>query len=247
VNAVYDGIGTEYSTHRVPDARWERQIADAIGDARTVVNVGAGTGSYEPRRAGTVALEPSSVMISQRPIGAAPVVQGRAESLPFSDDAFDVALAILTVHHWHDAGAGLAELGRVSIRQVVVTWDPERYRRFWLPRDYLPEIYEREARLATLGTIVAELRDPRVTTLPVPADCTDGFGGAYWRRPEAYLDPRVRSAISGIALLDREVVDAAVARLRDDLASGRWHDRNADLASLDSLDLGYRLVVAGAG
>jgi SAM-dependent methyltransferase len=196
---------------------------------------------------GVVALEPSSVMIAQRPAGAAPVVQGRAESLPFPNATFDVGLAILTVHHWHDARAGLAELRRVSTRQVVVTWDPEHHRAFWLQRDYLPEIYQRESRLATLDTVVTELREPQVRTLRVPADCTDGFGGAYWRRPDAYLDPNVRAAISGIALLDPDLVDSAMARLRDDLASGRWQDRNADLASLDSLDLGYRLVVAGAG
>lgn len=126
-----------------------------------------------------------------------------------------------------------------------MTWDPRAYADFWLVRDYLPEIHVRESRLATLNAIVDALDHPVVTTLLVPADCTDGFGGAYWQRPAAYLDPDVRSSISGIALLDQAVVDAAMLRLDDDLAAGRWHERNAALARLDAVDLGYRLVASG--
>jgi hypothetical protein len=247
MSAVYDGIGVGYAAQRRPDPRWERAIHAALGDARSVVNVGDGSGSYEPRASGTVAVEPSSVMIAQRPDDAAPVVRGRAESLPFPDGTFAASLAILTVHHWTDIGRGLGELRRVASRHVIVTWDPDLFAPFWLVRDYLPEWYERESSLATMATIAAAFDDPTIVPLPVPADCTDGFGGAYWRRPEAYLDPRLRASISGLALLDQEVVDAAMARLGIDLETGRWYERNAGILDLDELDLGYRLVVADAG
>lgn len=244
MSAVYDGIGVGYADQRRPDPRWERTIHVALGDARTLVNVGAGTGSYEPRDHATVAIEPSPVMLAQRPRGSAPAVQGVAEDLPFRDGAFDASLAILTVHHWADATRGLAELRRVARRHVILTWDPDAFADFWLVRDYLPEWYERESSLATLAMISATFGDPTIMSLPVPADCSDGFGGAYWRRPAAYLDPRVRASISGLALLDQARVDSALTRLATDLERGRWHERNAGILELSELDLGYRLVVA---
>ncbi len=184
-------------------------------------------------------------MIGQRPLLAAPVVCGTAERLPFADAAFDVALAIFTVHHWTDPATGLAELRRVARKQVVVTWDPDVFaERFWLVRDYLPEIASHDAKLATLDTVVAHLRHSVVDPLPVPEDCTDGFLGAYWKRPSAYLDPAVRGAASGLALLDRRVVSAAMDRLRTDVATGRWHARYAEMNELREIDLGYRLVIA---
>lgn len=243
--AVYDRIGTGYAPHRRPEPRWASRIRAALGDARHVLDVGAGAGSYEPRDRQVVALDPSRTMLAQRPPGAAPAVRGRAEALPFPDRAFDAALAVLTIHHWSDPAAGLSELRRVAARQVVVTWDPAIFReRFWLVRDYVPEAAEREAPVATLASAIEHLEADRVEALPVPHDCADGFFGAYWRRPEAYLDPGVRGAISGLALLDAAIVADAMERLRDDLASGRWHERYRELETAAELDLGYRVVVA---
>src|SRR2546428_8304106 len=151
-----------------------------------------------------VGVEPSQIMIRQRSSSAAPVVRGVAERLPFLDGAFDVALAVLTVHHWSDPSAGLAEMRRVSRKQVVVTWDPDVFaRQFWLVRDYLPEAAGRETQLATLATVVTHLGPATTAVLLAPDDCTDGFFGASWKRPYAYLDATVRGAISGLALLDR--------------------------------------------
>jgi len=220
-------------------------IHAALGDARTILNVGAGTGSYEPRDRSVIALEPSQTMIDQRPLAAAPAVRGTAEGLPFPDNSFDAALAIFTVHHWPDPARGLAELQRVSRRQVVVTWNPQLFaERMWLVGEYLPEIYEREITLATEATVVALLGSTRTEILPVPFDCSDGVLGAYWRRPEAFLDPAVRLASSGIALLDQDTVEHAIAQLGRDLQRGVWNDRHHDLLHETELDLGYRLVIA---
>ena len=241
----YDQIGTDYASVRRPDSRWVARIHQALDGHRTLVNVGAGAGSYESRFMSVVRVEPSQVMIRQRSSSAALVVCGVAEQLPFLDGAFDVALAVLTVHHWSNPGAGLAEMRRESRKQVVVTWDPDVFaQQFWLVRDYLPEAAERETQLATLATVLAHLRPTTIEMLLVPGDCTDGFFGAYWKRPHAYLDASVRGAISGLALLDRSVVSAALGRLKVDLDQGRWHARYAELMELGEIDLGYRLVVA---
>ena len=244
----YDSIGLGYRAVRRPDPRIARQIRAAIGDAASVVNVGAGSGSYEPRDVLTVAVEPSPVMIAQRGPATAPVVRGTAEALPFDELGFDVAMAVHTVHHWADPMAGLAEMRRVSRRQVVLTWDPVfRVQRFWFARDYLPQALHRERTLATVTTVVAAL-GPTALVEPIllPADCADGFYGAYWARPDAYLDPSVRAAISVLALADPALVADAVRRLEADLRSGAWAERNAELLGLASFDAGYRLVIAGA-
>jgi len=192
-----------------------------------------------------VAVEPSQAMIMQRPLSAAQVVRGVAEHLPFLDGAFDLALAVLTVHHWSDPGAGLAEMRRISRKQVVVTWDPDIFaRKFWFVRDYLPEVAEREAKLATLAMILEHLGPATIEALPVSDECTDGFFGAYWKRPHAYLDATVRGAISGLALLDQGVVLSAIERLKRDLNHGRWHARYSELMNLHEIDLGYRLIIA---
>ncbi len=241
---VYDRIGRGYAAHRIADPRWQAAVAAAVGDAATVANVGAGAGSYEPARRTTVAVEPSSEMIGQRPAGAAPAVRGVAEALPLRDGAADVGLAVLTTHHWHDPAAGLRELRRVSRRQVVVTWDPAVAARFWLVTDYLPEIRDHDERLAPLAVVRAGLAPAVVSPLPVPRDCSDGVLAAYWARPEAYLDPGVRGSISGLALLPTAVVERAVGRLAADLASGAWHARHGHLLDGSDLDLGYRIVVS---
>jgi hypothetical protein len=191
-----------------------------------------------------MAVEPSGVMIAQRPSDAAPVVCARAEALPFRDNAFDVALAIFTVHHWRDVTRGLKELMRVSGRQVVMTWDPVFFAaNYWFERDYLPGGPQEEGP----GTLKAVCRalgpDVRVEPVLVPNDCTDGFYAAYWARPELYLDPGIRQGISAFVLEDQQRVQDALNRLSDDLASGAWSERYAWLTDLRELDVGYRLVI----
>jgi SAM-dependent methyltransferase len=243
---VYDRIGRGYVGSRRADPRIARAIAAALGDARSVVNVGAGTGSYEPADRVVVAVEPSAEMIRQRPREAAPAVRAVAERLPCRDGAFDAALAVLTVHHWRDAAAGLAELVRVTRRRVVIlTWDPARRVGFWLTDEYLPALLELDVpRFPTMSAIRRSVPRMEAHTVPIPHDCLDGFLGAFWRRPEAYLDPNVRRAISGFAQLPSGEVDAGVARLEADVRSGRWDERFGHLRAQDTLDLGYRLIIA---
>lgn len=242
--AAYDRLGVGYARHRRPDPRVATRIETALADARTVVNVGAGAGSYEPADRVVVAVEPSNVMLAQRPAGSAPAVRAVAEQLPLREKSFDAALCVFTVHHWSDAEQGLCELARVvRDRMVFLTWDATAQRSFWLIDDYLRGTEDATAFSdpRDLGSI---LRVERVAPLPVPADCTDGFYCAYWARPEAYLDPDVRAAISVFHLLDPAVCDRAVAQLRADLESGAWDARHGHLRERDELDVGYRLVVA---
>jgi SAM-dependent methyltransferase len=209
-----------------------------------VLNVGAGTGNYEPPDREVTAVEPSETMIAQRPPGSAPVVRASAESLPFADDSFDAAMAVLSDHHWVDRPAGLRELRRVARRAVVFTFDPAHVDALWLVPDYLPGF--RSLPGMTIADIAACLGGADMQTVPVPHDCADGFMGAWWRRPEAYLDARVRACISVFARLSASEVEDCVARLAQDLASGAWHARHGDLLALEELDLGYRLLVAPA-
>lgn len=239
---LYDDIGVGYAQLRRTDPRVLGAVEEALGDAATVLDVGSGTGSYSSTRT-VAAVEPSAVMVAQRGVGAAPCVRAVAEALPFSDGAFDATTAVLTTHHWTDPRRGLAELERVSRRQVVLTWDPEVSAQYWLLRDYLPEIVEAEAGLACLPAVLAAWPEAEVRVVPVPADCVDGFLACWWRRPAAYLDPAVRAAISGIARLPDRVVERGVAQLRADLGSGAWAARHADLLDRSALDCGYRLVV----
>ncbi len=240
----YDRIGSVYARHRRPDPRVADQIYRALGEATTVVNVGAGTGSYEPADRTVVAVEPSAVMIGQRPPGSAPAVRAVAERLPFADQAFDAAMALLTIHHWTDTAAGLVEMSRVAQRLVVFTFDPVVHKSFWLLQDYLPES-NALASTNIIGpeTVAKVIGADRIEVVPVPADCIDGFNWAYWRRPHAYLDPEVRACISGLALLDDELVAERVARLGADLDDGTWATRHGHLLGLDSVDGGFRLVV----
>lgn len=241
--ALYDVIGAGYGRTRRADRRIERAIHAGLGDAVRVVNVGAGTGSYEPRDRDVVAVEPSALMIAQRRPDAAPVVQARAESLPFDNGAFDASLAVLTDHHWADRASGLREMRRVARRRAVIfTWDDRFARRFWLVRDYLPEFVSLPG--MSIATIAGHLGAREILPVPIPADCQDGFFHAYWARPEAYLAADVRAGISVFARLDQSAVQRAVARLETDLATGAWHEQNADIADRLELDLGYRLLIA---
>jgi SAM-dependent methyltransferase len=240
----YDRIGAGYALRRRPDPRIAAMIWGALGDADRVVNVGAGTGSYEPRGRRVVAVEPAIAMLRQRPPSAALAVQATAEQLPFPDASFDAALAVLTIHHWSDWRAGLRELVRVSRRRIVLfTWDP-RGESSWLG-DYFPSLIEGDRlRFPDLASLQEILGQMAVTPIRVPHDCTDGFMGAYWRRPSAYLDPMVRSAISSLAT---EASSVCLASLADDLNTGAWERRHGQVLKLDEIDLGYRLIVAQVG
>jgi SAM-dependent methyltransferase len=242
VSALYDRIGRSYAATRAEDPRIAAAIWDALGDARTVLNVGAGSGSYEPRDRDVTAVEPSAVMRAQRPPGAAPCIDARAEALPFADGAFDAAMAVLSDHHWEDRLGGLRELRRVARRAVVFQWDPAYADAFWLARDYLPSFPDPQT--VTLAETEEALGATRSIGVPIPHDCRDGFLMAYWRRPEAYLDERVRANISVFSLLPRAEVDAMVVALRADLENGEWERRNAALLALDEFDCGYRVLVA---
>jgi len=240
---LYDSIGKGYTAVRREDPHIAARIRAALGDARTVVNVGAGTGAYEPPDLEVVAVEPSEVMIAQRPEGAAPVVRAHAEELPFVDNSFDAAMAVLSDHHWADHERGLAELRRVARRVVLFTWEPAMARETWVVSDYFPCFEELIPPGYRLSITVERLGGARLEPVPIPHDCLDGFFHAYWRRPRAYLDPRVRAGISAFALMDRACVERGLARLAADLDSGEWERRHADLLELDELDGGYRLVI----
>ncbi len=242
MSALYDRIGTTYAATRRAEPRWAARIERALGDARTVLNVGAGTGAYEPGDREVLAVEPSAVMRAQRAPTAAPAVPGAAEALPFADGSFDATMAVLSDHHWADRARGLREMRRVArLRAVVVQWDAAFADAFWLAAEYLPSF---RALAAPFSVVPEALGATAVEALPVPHDCADGHFMAFWRRPEAYLDPLVRANVSVFHGLPPAEVEAAVSALRADLASGAWAARHADLLECEELDLGYRLVVA---
>ncbi len=241
MSALYDRIGINYAELRKPDPRIAAAIERALGPAWVVLNVGAGTGSYEPADRRLVAVERSLEMIRKRGPAAAKAVQASAEALPFADGSFEAAMAILTLHHWPDKEAGLREMRRVARGPVVLlTFDPAQ--RPWLT-DYLPQLAALdEGQMPRMSDYARWLGDVRITPVPVPQDCTDGFLYAYWRRPAAYLDARIRSGSSSFWAIG----DAAsgLDRLARDLETGDWQRRYAALLALPSYDAGYRLVVA---
>ncbi len=240
MRASYDTIGINYSDLRKPDARIEAAIGRALGPARTILNVGAGAGSYEPAGRQVTAIEPSLEMIRQRRASAAPVIQGHAEDLPFADDSFDASMAVLTVHHWTDKEKGLTEMRRVTRGPVVIlTYDPS-FRGFWLA-DYIPELVTLdEAQMPPMTDYEAWLGPVEISAVPIPHDCTDGFLCAYWRRPSAYLDPRIRAAISSFWKIPN--IADGLGKLAHDLETGAWARRYGGLLDREALDAGYRLV-----
>ncbi len=247
MNARYDTIGRTYTATRRPDPRVEARLRAALGGATRVLNVGAGAGSYEAAGPVVAAVEPSPVMLAQRGPETAPVARAVAEHLPFRDGSFDAALAILTLHHWTDWRAGIAEILRTAGRLVMLTWDPATQDDFWLVAEYLPEVLAGQwdhGATPAFAELDAVLGGIRVEVVPIPADCQDGFFAAYWARPEAYLDPAVRAGISCFALLDDDLVARRMERLADDLASGAWDARHGELRTRAELDIGYRLVVS---
>lgn len=243
--AAYDRIGVGYSAVRQPEPKIAACLEAALGDAKTVLNVGAGTGSYEPRNREVTAVEPSREMIAQRPPGSAPVIKGVAESLPFDDASFDAAMAVITIQHWSDVGAGLAEMTRVARERVVVlTFDPAPAGELWF-RDYFPGALEYHASaMPPIAELTAALPNSSIKPIPAPENCADGFFIGLWDRPEMQLDPGVRRASSCWHGLPQDEVDAGLARLAADLESGRWDERNGHLRDLPELDVGLRLVTA---
>jgi SAM-dependent methyltransferase len=242
--SLYDRIGQGYSRARRADPRIQRAIDDALGDARSIVNVGAGVGAYEPAGRDVIAVEPAADMRAQRPASAAPCLNAGAEELPLADASVDLAMAIYTDFHWQDRRRGVAEMLRVSRNGIVLlTVDRESSARYWLFRDYLPA---GNCLFAPLSAVTSLLPGPvRVTRVPIPWDCKDGFVHAFWRRPELLLDPRVHGPMAVFSRVSPAERRAALAHLRADLRTGEWQHRNRELAGLEELDLGHRLLVWG--
>jgi SAM-dependent methyltransferase len=241
----YDVIGRTYSATRQEDPRVATVVRSALGPAATVVNIGAGTGSYEPADCEVVAVEPSERMLAQRQGRSTAAVRGVAEHLPFPDRSFDVALAVLTVHHWSDPAAGLREMARVADRQVVLFFEPLRTHEFWA-LDYFPAALELPTEIDPPGAeLLASHLDVReVRTVPIPHDCQDGFGAAFWGRPEAYLDPRIQDGMSWIAMLPIADRERGTELLAAALDSGEWDRRHGHLRRQAEYDGGYRIAIA---
>ena len=242
----YEANGRGYAVRRRPDPRIAALVHTALGDARTVINVGAGAGSYEPEDRHVVAVEPAAAMRAQRPRHRAPALDATAERLPFDDDSFDAAMATITIHQWSDLDAGLRELRRVSRGPVVIlTFDAEALLDFWL-NEYVPEVIATErVRFPAIDHVVGVLGGAvEILDVPVPIDCADGFGEAYYGRPEAFLDDDVRAAQSGWVLTDPDAVARGVARLAADLGSGAWDERHGHLRTQPEHVGAVRLIVA---
>ncbi|KAA9158278.1 class I SAM-dependent methyltransferase [Amycolatopsis acidicola] len=237
-DADYGQIGGAYTRYRRPEPRIADQILQALGDARTVVNVGAGAGSYEPRDREVTPVEPSASMRAQRPANLATAIDGTAENLPFADGTFDAAMTTFSVHQWSELHAGLRELRRVARGPVVIlTCDPALVRRFWL-YEYAPEVLDTEARrYPAPGELTRVLGGATtVTPVPIPLDCVDGFNEAYYGRPEALLDPGARQANSAWSFVDDAVHDRFATTLRRHLDDGTWDSRYGDLRTQPTYD-----------
>lgn len=245
-DADYGVIGIDYARYRRPEPAFAAEIRGALGDAMTLVNIGAGAGSYEPPELDVTAVEPSAAMRAQRPVGSAPVIDAVAERLPFADNAFDACLATFTVHQWRDLRRGLREARRVASGPVVIlTCDPEALRASWL-NEYAPEFIAAEAgRYPEIADIRSGLGGTvTITAQPIPLNCTDGFSEAYYGRPEALLDPGARLANSAWSFVDRAAEDRFERTLRADLDSGVWDARHGHLRTRPSFDGSLRLIVS---
>lgn len=243
MNPIYDTIGADYSVTRSTDPAIAQQLYAELAGATRIVNIGAGTGSYEPEQFDLVAVEPSAKMIAQRKVGSHPVEQAFAEELPFADNSFSHAMTVLSMHHWTDRPRAFREINRVTTEKfVAITWDPDA-EPFWLTRDYFPEIHEMDRQIfPDLAELQEHFDNVRMRPLLVPSDCQDGFFAAFWQRPHAYLRPDVRQAMSPFAKVQN--LSAGLQRLEADLADGAWAKRNQALWALPALDVGYRLIAA---
>ena len=242
----YRDLAVGYARHRQPDARIARQIDAALGTAGTVLNIGAGTGSYEPAERLVVPIEPSAAMRDERPTGGLTAIDAVAEAMPFDQDSFDAAMAILTIHQWRDTDQGLREMRRVARGPVVImTFDSDAWSRMWLI-DYIPELYRLEGnRFPSIQHVCDMLGGTvDVSEVPIPLDCSDGFAEAFYGRPEALLDPAVRRAQSGWAFLDPTRVEQAVDQLRSDLRDGTWDRRHGPLRTQASFVGALRILTA---
>ena len=241
---AYDSIGRTYTAFRRADPRIEARVRAVLGDARSVVNVGAGSGSYEPRDREVIAVEPSPVMIAQRPAGAAPALEAVAEALPLEDKSVDAAMGIFTIHHWSDLAAGLAEMRRVARQRIVLlTIDAEVNAKVWTLAEYFPEAMRaEEEKMPSMPALEALLPGAEVEPVPVPSRCQDEFTSALWDRPELFLDPAVLRSSSLWHSLPPETIERGQQRLRADLESGRWDENHGHLRTLPELDIGLRLV-----
>ncbi|HWI96897.1 MAG TPA: class I SAM-dependent methyltransferase [Solirubrobacterales bacterium] len=244
--AAYDEIGVNYSDFRRADPRIEARVWAALGDARSVANIGAGTGSYEPRDREVIAIEPSSLMIAKRPEGAAPALQGTAEALPLDEQSVDAAMAILTIHHWSDLGAGLTEMRRVARQRIVLlTIDATKNAEIWTLAEYFPEAMALEEELMpSIASLESRLPGATIETVPMPSRCRDEFTSALWDRPELFLEPATLRASSLWHRLSPKVIERGQERLRADLESGRWDEAHGHLRALPELDIGLRLITA---
>jgi SAM-dependent methyltransferase len=244
-DANYGVIGVDYSVYRRPDPRIAAQIRRAFANARSVLNVGAGAGSYEPRDRDVTAVEPSATMRTQRLPDLPAAIDAVAESLPFPDQSFDAAMGTWTVHQWSDLAQGIAELKRVTRGPIVImAADPDRLHDFWLS-EYFPEVLDKElSRFPKIATIAALLGlDARIETVPIPLDCTDGFTEAYYGRPERLLEPGVQGAMSSWTLIDSTLVRQFESRLSADLVSGAWDARFGHLRTQPEYEGSLRLII----
>jgi SAM-dependent methyltransferase len=245
----YEGIGWGYAATRREDPRLAQRIHGALGAAKTVVNVGAGAGSYEPEDRYVIAIEPSDVMAAQRPPNRVPAVRATAGQLPLRDRSVDAGMSILSLHHWDgEQEAGVAELRRVVRGPVViVTYDPEVSAQMWLMAEYLPEVAQLDRRIFPPPTRVAEWLggSTQIEPFPLPVDTCDWMLGSFWAHPERVLDAQARQATSGFARMPREIVDRVVQAVSRDLATGAWESRHGHLRDLHELDVGLRIIVSG--
>ena len=243
MNAIYDDIGNNYSVTRCTDPKIAEQLNSELQGATRIVNIGAGTGSYEPENIELVAVEPSAVMISQRKAGSHRVEQAFAEQLPFENNSFSHAMTVLSMHHWQNRARAFHEINRVATEKfVAITWDPTS-EPFWLTRDYFPEIHEMDKSIfPNLDELNAYFDEVTVQTLQIPDDCQDGLLAAFWKRPEAYLSSQVRQAMSPFSKIQN--LSDGLQKLEADLASGVWASKNHALLGLSYLDVGYRLISA---
>jgi len=239
---LYDEIGLNYSIGRKSDAYIAAQINSELQGSDSILNIGAGSGSYEPKSVNLTAVEPSNAMIRQRIPGSHPVCKAKAEYLPFADKSFSHTMTILSMHHWSDRKQALTEISRVTEKRfIAVSWDPGD-NLFWLTRDYFPEIYEIDRQIfPQIDEFYESFEKVTVKTLPIPADCRDGFMAAYWRKPHAYLDKQVREGISTFHKISN--IDDGLYKLEKDLKSGIWQQKYADLLKLKFIDVGYKIIV----
>jgi SAM-dependent methyltransferase len=241
----YNAHGSDYSAYRRTDPRIAQYVHEALGEARTILNVGAGAGSYEPFDRYVVAIEPSSVMRSQRSDKHVPALNGKAEALPFDDNAFDAVMAMVTVHHWLYMKKGLKELKRVSRKKVLVlSFDPEALDNFWMA-GYAPELIAVEKlRYPTIDFVIRALGgQAEVIDIPVPFDCTDGFQEAFFGRPEAFLDPQIRKSQSAWGFLEKGKEKEIVGRLKRSMESGEWDERYGHLRKQEEFTCALKLIV----